>query len=332
MRNPFKMLGRKLLAPLEVFFEIPHDRQELPIRLVASIHPALPNLLAKLQTHTIFKSRRISSQVPFNPQLLSLNGQDISRIVNEVKAKGFSIVSNAIPASVIQDLTKAVLDAQVVERTTKSTPYSGLISGRPHSIGRYDIDCAELLRNNVVRNFAFSDDWKVLGERLLDQKVVWDGVDSWWMYPSTPESASFNAQAFHSDRERLAFIKFFVYLTDIDLTTGPHVYASGTHRKRPLSLRGDRRYSDAELAAKKIEMISICGKAGTIIVANTQGLHKGVAPFEDKGGRLLFQIQIANSLMGFERYIDPSIATEPEVLSALKSDPDYFQVLDLQGK
>lgn len=321
------MVISKLTSPLEVFIEFPRKRQALPIRLVASIHPALPNIIAQLQVRTFYKSRKLDKSDHSSFKLLKIAERDVDRIYREVSVNGYSILTDAIPPEVLKSLISAVQSTVVIERTTSETPYRGKIDGRPHSIGRYDVEGSELLKNKAIRDFSFSNDWKQLGEKLLKQKIVWDGVDSWWMYQSTPESASFNAQAFHSDRERLAFIKFFVYLTDIDLTTGPHVYAKGTHKKRPLALRGDRRYSDSELAEKGIEIEPICGPAGTIVIANTQGLHKGVPPHEGKGGRLLFQIQIANSLRGFERYIDPIISEEKDVQAAYVSDPKYFEEL-----
>jgi hypothetical protein len=146
------------------------------------------------------------------------------------------------------------------------------------------------------------------------------------MFESDPDLASLNAQAFHSDRERLSFIKFFVYLSDIDENTGPHVYAGGTHRKRKISQRNDRRYSDEELLNEGLELTPIYGKAGTIIVANTQGLHKGVAPTIPNHGRLLFQIQVADSLNGMSRdLVDTSkwTANEKEL-----GQEFYFQGID----
>jgi hypothetical protein len=159
----------------------------------------------------------------------------------------------------------------------------------------------DLLKSSGIRQLAFSKDWLQVGSFVMGQPVVFDGVASWWMFESDPKFASLNAQAFHADRERLSFLKFFFYLTDIDENTGPHVYAEGTHKSRPIKFRGDRRYSDQELKDKGLNFTPIYGHSGTVIVANTQGLHKGVAPRVPNHGRLLFEIQVSDSLQGIRR-------------------------------
>ena len=38
------------------------------------------------------------------------------------------------------------------------------------------------------------------------------------------------AQMFHFDLDRIKWLKFFIYLTDVKINSGPHVYVSGTHK------------------------------------------------------------------------------------------------------
>jgi len=266
------------------------------IRMLATLHPKLPNLIAVFRSKTFFRLRKTSSSE--SAQLIKYN---LKELVTSVKSNGFYIIRDGLSETIIQSLKQAVSDIEVTERTQNGEGYIGKLSDVQTKFGRYDIQPKDLMDSVQVRDFAFARDWQTIGDAIMGYPCVFDGVAAWWMFESDPNFASLNAQAFHSDRERLSFIKFFVYLTDIDESTGPHVYAGGTHRKRKISFLNDRRYSDKELLDAGIELTPIYGKAGTIIVANTQGLHKGVAPTIPNHGRLLFQIQVADSLNGISR-------------------------------
>ena len=82
----------------------------------------------------------------------------------------------------------------------------------------------------------------------------------------------------------------FVYLTDVNKDTGPHVYIPKSHHHRGLAFRGQRRYSDQEVCAVYGEQAEkrFTGPAGTAILENTYGLHKGL-PVRRRS-RLMFQV------------------------------------------
>ena len=58
----------------------------------------------------------------------------------------------------------------------------------------------------------------------------------WWSFPSRGASEadlSVSSQdKFHFDLDDWRMVKFFFYLTDVDDTTGPHVYVEGSHARR----------------------------------------------------------------------------------------------------
>ena len=102
---------------------------------------------------------------------------------------------------------------------------------------------------------------------------------------------------FHHDLDRLKFIKFFIYITDVDLDTGPHVYVRKSNLKSPAYILKDGRYSDELISENAGEdVISICGPKGSIIAVDTRGLHKGMEV--NTSERLLFQLEFSNSLFG----------------------------------
>ena len=268
------------------------------IRTVASIHPWLPNIIAQIRSRVLFRKNPYRLESKISLELLKC---DLTRVRKEVQENGYSIIENALSPQKLLSLKSEILKIHVHERVSSGGNFVGALSEATTLVGRYDLLPEDLLKSSEIRGLAFSKDWLQVGSFVMGQPVVFDGVNSWWMFESDPKFASLNAQAFHSDRERLSFLKFFFYLTDIDENTGPHVYADGTHKSRPIKFRGDRRYSDDELRTKGIDFTPIYGLAGTVIVANTQGLHKGVPPNLPNHGRLLFEIQVADSLQGMRR-------------------------------
>src|SRR4029079_18875375 len=90
------------------------------------------------------------------------------------------------------------------------------------------------------------------------------------------------AQRFHFDMDRLQWLKFFIYLTDVNEENGPHVFVKGTHRNNgiPKQFRqqGYARISDEEVSRffPEDSIIKVTGSAGTIFAVDTRGLHKGM--------------------------------------------------------
>jgi hypothetical protein len=105
-----------------------------------------------------------------------------------------------------------------------------------------------------------------------------------WSFPT--QRADADVQHFHRDAE-VDSIKLMVYLTDVDEESGPHSYVEGSHRDR-MSLRL-RRYSDCEVHLRHGGSNTITGPAGTGLVIDSKGIHKGTPP--SRRPRLLLAIQ-----------------------------------------
>jgi len=113
----------------------------------------------------------------------------------------------------------------------------------------------------------------------------------WWSLPRADGKPEY-AENFHRDFDDYRFIKLFCYLTDVDETSGPHVFVRGSHRvnkhieaKRPLS---------DDLVAKEFgadNILHIVGPAGTSFLENSFGVHRGL-PAATRP-RLIFQILYA---------------------------------------
>jgi len=106
----------------------------------------------------------------------------------------------------------------------------------------------------------------------------------WYSLASTGQKAD-GSQVWHRDYNDRRLVKTFLYVDDVDEETGPFAFVKGTHRgvlrhTDPPCFRdslGARRVSDEQMEAfvPRSKWITAIGKAGTVIVADTTGFHKG---------------------------------------------------------
>ena len=112
-------------------------------------------------------------------------------------------------------------------------------------------------------------------------------IHAWWSMPTGQGPQ--HAENYHRDYDDLKFAKLFIYLTDVDEQSGPHMFVKGSPRSPKLQQR--QRYSDSEVSAAFPEIsdhMSFTGPAGTAFIEDTSGLHKGVPPVS--APRLIFQV------------------------------------------
>ena len=136
----------------------------------------------------------------------------------------------------------------------------------------------------AIQNLALNIDTLRIAASYFNCKCVIDSVDVWWSFPSLGNP--FEAENFHRDKDSSQFLKWFVYLTDVDDFSGPHEYAPSSLDSE-IHTKGGR-YLDEEVY-KFFKTKRFLGLKGTNFLENTFGLHRGHKP--QKKERLLFQVR-----------------------------------------
>jgi len=135
-------------------------------------------------------------------------------------------------------------------------------------------------------------------ESMLGAKPTISNVSLWWSFAghAQPQQAEF----FHRDVDDLRFVKLFVYLTDVDDLSGPHIFMRGSHHWS--SHRKIRRYQDDEVLnmETRADYVRFVDGAGSAFIENTFGLHKGT--LVEERDRLLFQVQYSLLPIGLYDY------------------------------
>ena len=165
-------------------------------------------------------------------------------------------------------------------------PWLPLGDGRhPHShVGYHRHE--DVVRAPHLLALANRPDILALVERFFGCRPTISYMAAWWSYATG--IAAQQAENFHRDVDDWRFVKLFVYLTDVDENSGPHIYV---RKSASLARLTDiRRCTDGEVAAAfpAEDIVTMTGDAGTGFLENTFGLHKG-RPVA-KGHRLIFQV------------------------------------------
>lgn len=225
----------------------------------------------------------------------------INDIVASVQKDGFYIFEEKLSDEIISDIL-AFGSSTPTRRMTGLGKYAEKeeivnINTEPQS-PRYQFKNERLFENKNLVNIIFDDLFLRISEKYLKCRPIFDYFVMWWSYPFHGKLASEAAQMYHYDMDRIKFIKFFFYVTDVTPDTGPHCFVRGSHESKHDKLRKDGRIEDSEIEKyyDKNDILEICGKKGTVMIVDTIGFHKGKTL--TSGSRLLFQILYSDSLFG----------------------------------
>jgi len=263
------------------------------MRQAMSLDPRVGKALSRL---TFRQSGPLAWQVASTDSTRFIDAAEVDRAVAGLQADGFYVFGHVVDATVT-DAIRAYAERVPCIARGAGTPPAPYPRQDP-AVGRYDIAEADALGCPEVQEFATDPLMALIAQRYLGQPVVMDEVAFWWTTTRRAEDANLNAQMFHQDRDRLSFLKYFIYLTDVTTDTGPHVYLKGSHRRIPWSLRQDGRMTDEAVRAAGLwgNVTELTGPAGTLMAVDTIGLHKGKTPVASD--RLALENEFSTSLFG----------------------------------
>ena len=99
---------------------------------------------------------------------------------------------------------------------------------------------------------------------------------------------------YHKDENSFNLLKVFIYLNDVDENAGPFMFVKKTHKKTNLESFKNYRINDKVINSKfsSDDIISLTGKIGDVIIANTRGFHKGKKVINKERNMLTFTFGI----------------------------------------
>ncbi|HST24917.1 MAG TPA: phytanoyl-CoA dioxygenase family protein [Gaiellaceae bacterium] len=208
------------------------------------------------------------------------------RLVQELLDQGFALVpfTDLFPEDMWQAIeqegeefvnaTKAGLEGDAGELRKRA--------GKDYLVRKYDVGGVIDLDNPWLT--AATD------RRLLDVAneylQLWSKIeylDMWYSLPVGENAERKASQIWHRDFDDSHLLKAFLYLSDVDATSGPFEYVPGSHPGgpyagvHPWAPMGVGRISEPELAkfVSADEVKTFTAPRGSLILCNTSGLHRG---------------------------------------------------------
>lgn len=228
----------------------------------------------------------------------TLDSNSLSEILDEIRTNGYHIFDQKLPLEQCDLIIERSL--KVPANTIPKNAGKPVLVFDPKNpkAPLYKFNEEDLLEDTDLRSILFDINFLRIAQEYLNCMPLNDIFIMWWssIFSNNPNSHA--AQLYHFDMDHLKFIKFFIYLTDVDANSGPHCYVRGSHRNKPFALSSDRRYEDDEVKAhyKSDDLVEITGSKGTIVAVDTSGFHKGKLP--ENRERLIVQIEYTNSFFG----------------------------------
>ena len=224
--------------------------------------------------------------------------------LNKLTSDGYTLFPSALDQASVEKILDLSLSLKGANRGMDSgTGYQdGIYFDRtnPKTV-RFDYHPNDLIADSTIQELVTDPTVLRIAQDYLGTLPVLDFVVMWWHTKSnSPDKEA--AQYFHFDMDRLRWIKFFFYITDVGPENGPHIFVPKSHSDNglPFALRknGYKRLDDnqVEIHFKQGSWQQFVGPKGSMIVEDTRGLHKG--KHVQNGDRLVFQIQFTTSLFG----------------------------------
>tara|TARA_A100001515_G_scaffold100284_1_gene81131 strand:- start:9355 stop:10203 length:849 start_codon:yes stop_codon:yes gene_type:complete len=130
------------------------------------------------------------------------------------------------------------------------------------------------------------------------------------------EKGAIKHQLFHVDPNSVKFLKFFVYLNDVEEDGGPLTIVEGSGNKKFAGWDAKYRWSKAEMQDiyGKDSVRYLTAKVGDLIVATTTCFHRGTKP--EKADRTMLTL---NYVMHPEEFKPPSYKIKKEDIEKLSN-------------
>jgi hypothetical protein len=199
---------------------------------------------------------------------------DVESVASDLKRDGIHIFDKQLPGELVDDLLRFARTAPCFRKDEKTkdqeaAPYPP--SGRARG-NLYDFKEADLIRVPGIQRLMADAGLYEISQAYFGAKPNLDAVQMWWSPVFDRQAGSEAAQMYHFDLERVQWLKWFVYLTDVDSGAGPHCFVRGSHRtgRKPAELlsRGYQRIPDGDISRfyPQEDRLEVTGRKGTMFV------------------------------------------------------------------
>ena len=272
---------------------------------------------------------------PVNDRVLKgVTAKEIGNAVNALNRDGYYVFPQRVDDRLCQELHEFSL------RTPAYMQKEGYYSKEPEKVFDphnpvapiYRFDGADTLNQAAAQAIMADPILLNTTQQYFKSSARYCNVQMWWTSPHECDSPSSQlAQMYHWDMDRVRFLNFFIYLTDVGPNDGPHAYIRNSHWRKPARFRQNNfcRFSDAECSEHypAEDFVQITGPRGTIMAVDGRGFHKATMPTE--GNRLIYLVSLSSSLFGQNYPRQPMFLEDENARNAYRAMPGLFDTYDI---
>jgi hypothetical protein len=268
--------------------------------------------------------------------------------VNQLNRDGFTVLPKAIPVEAIQAVRRELEER--LDTGTGLLPVSDDAARKPGDRGAATkfLTPQELAKGQSLlrerANFAAvsepfltcpSSISLAFDQRLIDLATAYlqctpaiGGLNLRKSYRN--ELPEFDTLYFHVDPNSPKFLKFFFYLNDVDADGGPFCYVRGSHRRRFAGWNRKYRWELDEIAPiyGKENVLLLTAKAGDIVVADTNGFHRGTKIKGNDRGMLTVDYVLHQEFEGAQKPFKLRRRDFDSLTATQRPAADFLEIVD----
>lgn len=235
----------------------------------------------------------------------NLDEAQLKKIQSELEEKGYSIAEVLVSeefCNKMQNLALVTVAMPAKLNSSDPTPKHTLYDPDNIQSPKYSFMPQSLMNEESIQDLMADPTLLAISNNYFKSKPALDSVIMSVSTDFSNEACEEAAQHFHFDMDRIKWLKFFIYLSDVSEKQGPHVFVEGTHKTygipKEILNKGYARIQDEEVFQhfSKAKIKEFVCRRGTIFVEDTRGLHKGTVLSE--GRRMLLQVQYNINMFG----------------------------------
>jgi hypothetical protein len=286
--------------------------------------------------HAVMQARRRPYTLSQTTGVLGhLQHDAVESVAAHIRRDGYYVFPVRLSPEVCDRLAALARREPAIPRPVRKGVPSLAVYDPLHPVAEaYHFPVQTLMDDADIQRLTADPSMLAVAQAYLGSQPVLDIVAMWWSAAAQfdDRNADELAQLYHFDMDRIKWLKFFFYLTDVTPDTGPHTFIAGSHRRggqpKELLKRGYQRIEDHEITHHYTSerFIEMTGPQGTIIAEDTRGFHKGKIP--TTGHRLVLQFEFADSLFGAPLQQPATIraSSAPELVSAIRRHPRVYSL------
>ena len=257
---------------------------------------------------TEFLVDRLAAKVPAVPESAgagiapALDASGRAEALQDLRRDGIHVFKQRLAPEVCRELLSFAENSPCSARGDDFQGWGGTVPRfDPNQVTApaYFFSAQQLADNPTIQKLILDPGLLRIAQEYLGLEPMLNIITMWWSVPFKDRADSTAAQLYHYDLDRPRFLKIFFYLVDVGMDNGPHAYVKRTHLRKKRPMRDVRRFSDEEVASLHPagDLFDAIGPQGTMVVADTRGLHKGTPLVA--GSRLILQFEYVSDRFGY---------------------------------